>query len=359
MRLEKLEILNYKNIRHKKFCFDKGVSCFVGDNGIGKTSVLDAIYHLCFSKSYNNPISSQNIHHEADFFMLEGEFVRQEKRDTILCSLKKGQKKTLKKNGKPYEKIAEHIGLFPAVMIAPTDRDLILLGSQIRRKFMDGVIAQKDPVYLQNTLQYQKVLTQRNALLKFFAKNQTFDAVYLDAFDMQMIAYGKEIHKKRIAFIKVFDVIFQKVYKEISAEKETIHLKYKSSLSENNFEDILKQQRQKDRILQHTSEGIHKDDLHFTIDDFPIAKYGSQGQQKTYLISLKLAQLQFLKQELGQTPLLLLDDIFDKLDEKRVCQLLEMVNSKDFHQIFITDTHADRTKKLVENLTDSHQMITM
>ncbi|MBS9774842.1 MAG: DNA replication and repair protein RecF, partial [Tenacibaculum sp.] len=252
------------------------------------------------------------------------------------------------RNGKVYEKFSEHIGQLPLVIISPADRDLITEGSDTRRKFIDGVISQQDKSYLQWLISYNKVLAQRNALLKYFAANRTFDALNLKVYDEQLVEYGTKIYNKRKQFLLEFTPIFNKKHQIISGKKERVNLNYKSQLHEIDFENLLKESLEKDKIVQYTSSGIHKDDLSFEIDDFPIKKFGSQGQQKSYLIALKLAQFEFIKKQANVTPILLLDDIFDKLDENRVAQIIDLVNNNEFGQIFITDTHSDRTENVIK-----------
>ncbi len=356
MYLQKISLVNFKNINSQTFDFQEKINCFVGDNGIGKTNILDAIYYLSFAKSYFNPIALQNIRHGEDFFMIEGNYILGERDEKIVCSLKKGQKKILKRNDKAYEKFSEHIGQIPLVIISPADRDLIVEGSETRRKFIDGVISQQDKDYLQSLIQYNKVVSQRNALLKYFAANRTFDALNLKIYDEQLISYGTIIYKKRAAFLERFVPIFNEKYQIISEDKETVNLVYKSQLQTMSFEKLLTQSLEKDKILQYTTVGIHKDDLSFEIGEYPIKKFGSQGQQKSYLIALKLAQFQFIKEQSNVVPILLLDDVFDKLDEHRVSQIINLVNKDEFGQIFITDTHAERTEEVIKKSNKPYQM---
>ncbi|AUC14317.1 DNA recombination protein RecF [Tenacibaculum sp. SZ-18] len=348
MYLQKISLVNFKNIESHTFNFKKKINCFVGNNGIGKTNVLDAIYYLSFSKSYFNPVASQNIRHDQDFFVVEGEYLVNERIEKIICSLKKGQKKVLKRNGKVYDRFSDHIGQFPLVIISPADRDLIIEGSETRRKFIDGVISQQDKLYLKTLISYNKVVSQRNALLKFFAANRTFDELNLSVYNDQLIQFGTEIHEKRKSFLKDFVPIFNQKYQIISNENEIVSLHYKSQLNDISFAQLLKNNLEKDKVLQYTSVGVHKDDLNFEIGSFPIKKFGSQGQQKSYLIALKLAQFEFIKEQSKITPILLLDDIFDKLDENRVAQIVDLVNKDEFGQIFITDTHFERTEAVVK-----------
>jgi DNA replication and repair protein RecF len=356
MNLNTLSLVNYKNFESQVFDFDVKINCFVGANGIGKTNALDAIYHLAFGKSYFNPIALQNINHNAEFFVVDGNFTKNERTEKIIVSLKRGQKKIIKRNGKAYEKFSEHIGFIPLVIISPADRDLIIEGSDTRRKFIDSVISQSDKSYLSELINYNKVLSQRNALLKYFALNNTFNSDTLAIYNEQLHTYGTEIFKKRDAFLKTFIPIFKERYEAISQSKEAIDLEYKSDLFDSELSNLLNKNINKDKALQYTSVGTHKDDLVFLIDGFPIKKFGSQGQQKSFLIALKLAQFDFIKQQSGVSPILLLDDIFDKLDENRVAQIISLVDDEHFGQIFISDTHAERTEEVIKQTHQSYKM---
>ena len=328
----------------------------VGFNGVGKTNVLDSIYHLAFGKSYFNPITSQNIRHGADFFVVEGEFEKQERQENILVSAKKGQKKVIKRNNKPYEKFSEHIGFIPTVIISPADRDLIIEGSETRRKFMDGVISQGDNLYLNSLIDYGKILSQRNSLLKYFGANRAFDRDTLAVYNMQLQELGVVLFEKRQTFLDVFIPIFRKRYATISNEKEQVDIVYKSQLQEKPLSELLEENLQKDMALQYTSVGTHKDDLNFEIEGHPVKKFGSQGQQKSFLIALKLAQFDFIKELNKVSPILLMDDIFDKLDENRVAHIVDLVATNQLGQLFISDTHNERTEKVVRDTKQSYKM---
>lgn len=356
MFLKNLSLINYKNFGSQNFEFDSKINCFVGSNGIGKTNILDAIYHLSFGKSYFNPVGTQNIKHGEDFFVIDGEFEKNERQERIVCSLKRGVKKVIKRNGKTYGRFSDHIGFLPLVIISPADRDLITEGSEARRKFMDSVISQSDKNYLQALIKYNKVLMQRNSLLKYFAVNHTFDTATLSVYNEQLHLYGTDIFNKRVAFLEVFISIFKEQYAAISAGAEAVDLIYDSRLLENGLLTLFENTIEKDRALQYTSVGIHKDDLNFEIGDHPIKKFGSQGQQKSFLIALKLAQFNFIKEQAKTTPILLLDDIFDKLDESRVAQIVALVDDENFGQIFISDTHPDRTENVVKNIHQSYKI---
>ncbi len=348
MFLKKLSIVNYKNISSKDFLFEANINCFVGNNGIGKTNLLDAIYHLGMGKSYFNPSAVQNIRHGEEFYMIEGLFDRNEREEQIVCSIKKGQKKIIKCNGKTYDKIADHVGKYPIVIISPADQDLILDGSEVRRKFLDSVISQTDTSYLDKLMRYNRVLLQRNTILKHFAESQIFDFETLSIYDIQLTELGQHIYEKRKQFMNVFLPIFQYQYQYISEQKESVSLTYESALHQTDLATLLKQNISKDKALQYTSNGIHKDDLLFEIEGFPMKKYGSQGQQKSFLIALKLSQFEIIKKQLKVIPIFLLDDVFDKLDDNRVAKLVSLVTQKHFGQLFITDTHYERTENVVK-----------
>ncbi|WP_372936016.1 DNA replication/repair protein RecF [Seonamhaeicola sp.] len=356
MILKSLSLLNYKNFDGKSFNFNEKINCFVGNNGIGKTNVLDAIYHLSFGKSYFNPVATQNIKHGEDFFVINGEYNKDNKTEKIVVSLKRGQKKIIKRNGKAYEKFSEHIGFLPLVIISPADRNLIIEGSDTRRKFIDSVISQSDKNYLSKLINYNKILAQRNALLKYFALNHTFNADTLEVYNNQLTEYGTLIFEKRKAFLKEFIPIFKERYYAISNGNESVDLVYNSHLFESNLNMLLASALNKDKALQYTSVGIHKDDLHFNIETHPIKKFGSQGQQKSFLIALKLAQFDFIKAQSGVNPILLLDDIFDKLDEQRVAQIIKLVDDENFGQLFISDTHPERTENAVKQAHQSYEI---
>ncbi len=356
MHLDKLSLFYYRNILEANFEFDPKINCFVGKNGVGKTNVLDAIYHLSYGKSYFNPISVQNINHDAEFFVVDGTFVGDDGSENIICSLKRGQKKILKRNAKEYSKLSDHLGFLPLVIISPSDTDLIIEGSETRRKFIDSVISQLDRDYLQKLISYQKILLQRNALLKYFAQNRTFETDTLEIYNAQLSDFGQSIFEKRKSFVESFVKTFDRYQKLISGDAENVSLSYDSQLFDGNLEALLTDNINKDRVLQFTSVGIHKDDLSFTIEGHPIKKFGSQGQQKTFLIALKLAQFDFMKKSCGVKPILLLDDVFDKLDDSRVSKIVKMVNDDDFGQIFISDTHRERTETILRSTNQSYRI---
>lgn len=357
MFLQKLTLNNFKNYQTAELNFSDKVNCFVGDNGAGKTNILDAIYYLSFCKSYFNPVDSQNIKHNLDFFALHGTYFNQENTsDKVSCIQKLNHKKVFKLNGKTYSRLADHIGLIPLVMISPYDRDLINDGSEHRRKYIDGVISQFDKVYLDDLLSYNKTLLQRNILLKQMFENRSFDAVSLEIWDDNLVRYGEKIHERRKKFLDEFNPLFERYYRLLSGGKERVRIEYRSQLYEMNFKELLHSSVGKDRAVKHTTCGVHKDDLVFYIDDFPVKKYGSQGQQKSFVIAIKLAQFEFTRQVKKFKPILLFDDIFDKLDDGRVKQIIELVSENNFGQVFITDTQRNRIERIFKLVSIDHMI---
>ncbi|MEI8086372.1 MAG: DNA replication/repair protein RecF [Paludibacter sp.] len=347
MRLNSLSILNYKNIREADLVFSPKINCFIGNNGMGKTNILDAIYFLSFCKSHSNSIDSQNILHNADFCLIQGKYQVGDATEDIYCGMKPRLKKQFKRNKKEYDRLSEHIGLLPLVLVSPDDSVLISEGSDERRKFVDGVISQFNKTYLNQLLQYNNALKQRNALLKI---ETPIDDSLLDIWEEQMALYGSYIYEQRKMFIDEFIPIFQNFYSYISGGNEQISLTYHSQHEEHDIKARMIETRGRDRILGYSTQGIHKDELEMMLDGYPIKRVGSQGQNKTYLISLKLAQFDFLKRTHGKSPLLLLDDIFDKLDSFRVKQIVELVSGETFGQIFITDTNREHLDLILQQL---------
>ncbi|WP_240623424.1 DNA replication/repair protein RecF [Brumimicrobium aurantiacum] len=344
--LSKLSLINFKNYQQADVSLSPDINCFIGPNGAGKTNILDAIYYLSMCKSYLNPIDSQNILFDENFFVIQSTWNND---DTVYCGVKKGQKKVFKKNKVTYEKLADHIGLFPSVMISPYDRNLILEGSEVRRKWMDGIISQFDRQFLHDLIKYGKVLSQRNALLKNMGSYGFFDQESISVWNEQLIEYGNNIHAARKKIVDDFIPIFQKYYQWLSNNNEEVSLTYRSQLFDSSFEDLLAGATRNDQRKQYTTVGTHKDDFIFTIKGHPIKKFGSQGQQKSYLIALKLAQYEWLLTQLNRKPVLLLDDIFDKLDNGRVERLMQMVSDQDFGQVLITDTDKERIDTIFKN----------
>ncbi|MDX2301852.1 MAG: DNA replication and repair protein RecF [Microscillaceae bacterium] len=345
--LRNIALANFKNYESLNLDFCPEINCLVGDNGSGKTNLLDAIYYLSLSKSAFNSIDTQNIKHKETYFTIQGEFDLDEIFQ-VFCGVQKGQKKILKLNKKIYEKISEHIGRFPVVMIAPHDTDLISEGSEARRKYFDSLIAQVDPAYLHQLMHYAQVLRQRNSLLKQFQERNFQDEDLLSTYDLPLLRLGRKIYQRRVAFIRDFLPYFQEKYKIISDHQEVVAINYSSQLDQEDFEKIFRQGRQKDILLQRSNFGIHKDDYLFYIEDYLLKREGSQGQQKSFLISLKLAHFQYISRLKNFKAILLLDDIFDKLDDKRIQRLIQMIADNTFGQIFITDARPERSRQFLE-----------
>lgn len=361
MIVRKLSLINFKNHSEKSFEFSPQINCFVGNNGVGKTNVLDALHYLSVGKSFLGNSDLLNIKNEdhSDFFSIESEIRNEEKDDIIKILQPKESKKIIRKNDKTYERIADHIGYLPSVMISPYDSNLISDSGESRRRFLDAMISQTDHDYLFNLIQYQKTLQQRNALLKYFAKNRTFDKDSLEIYNDPISNFGTAIFEKRKAFVEQLNPVIQHFYSIISGGKEQISVDYESHLTENDFNQLLAENLDKDRVLTYTSKGIHKDDLLFGMNGNPLKKFGSQGQQKSFLISLKLAQIKRIKELTGKNPIVLLDDIFDKLDDNRVSQLISLINQEKFGQMFITDTHRERTESVVKRINEESRIFEM
>lgn len=348
MQIDQLILTNFKNYEKEKFHFSPRVNCLVGRNGMGKTNLLDAIYYLCMGKSYFIPNDRHLALHGTDFFRLEGHFLREEKSERIVAKVLPGKQKELERNAVAYHKLSEHVGLLPIVIIIPDDTLLATEGSEERRRFLDNTICQLDPLYLRRLIQYQKVLRQRNAALKQMADAGRFQESLLEVYDRQLQEPGQYIHEKRRDFTDTFNPILAEVYRLISGGAETARCRYRSALEkEPDLSALLRQNREKDRVLQRTAQGLHRDDLVFYLDDHPLKNFASQGQLKSYILALKLAQYELIRQQKNQRPLLLLDDIFDKLDQHRVEQLLSLLMEGDFGQIFITDTDEKRVSSML------------
>ena len=350
MYLQQLSVINFKNYAESELKFSEGVNVFTGNNGAGKTNLLDAIHYLSLCKSYFNPIDSQQIKQGEEFFIITGNFNKNDSAEAVACSVKRNQKKQFKRNKKDYQRLADHIGLFPLVMVSPYDISIIIEGSEERRKFIDNVISQTDNSYLDELIIYNKVLVNRNALLKQIADTGRYDPHLMDVLDEQLTLSGNRIFEKRKAFMESFTEIFNRHYTWLSDDAERVELSYESQLLSDDFTALLKRGIEKDRVLERTTFGIHKDDLLFSIHNMPMKKFGSQGQQKSFLIALKLAQYSFLYQQNGFKPILLLDDIFDKLDDLRITKLMQMISNHDFGQVFITDTTTARVKKVFDEI---------
>ncbi len=350
LHLEKLFLTDFKNYEEGNFVFCENVNCIVGENGSGKTNLLDAVYFLALSKSAFHNQDGLSIRHDADFFIIDGTFVNQKKAAQITCSLQRGQRKILMSDKKSYERISEHIGRFPVVLMAPDDTDIVREGSEERRRFFDGVLSQLDQHYLNDLLQYNKILNQRNSLLKIFYERSYFDAELLETYDEPLVEYAERIFIKRTTFLKDYLPLVRHYYAFLGESREQMDIIYESEVLDAGFAAEFRQNRQRDLQAQRTTRGIHKDDFTFEMNGMALRKFGSQGQQKSFVIALRLAQFQLLFNEKQIKPILLLDDIFDKLDDRRIAKLIEMMNSEVFGQVFLTDARPERTSTLLANL---------
>tara|TARA_A100001011_G_scaffold183830_1_gene192667 strand:+ start:977 stop:2056 length:1080 start_codon:yes stop_codon:yes gene_type:complete len=356
MFLKNLLLNNYKNFSEIKFNFDSKIICFTGMNGVGKTNIVDAIYHLSYTKSYFNSIQADNIKHDQEYMSISGVYEEDNKEEKIVLSLKRNEKKVLIKNGKKYKKFIDHIGLIPAVIISPVDRNLITDGSDIRRKFVDGIISQSNKDFLFNLIEYNRTLKQRNKALKLFFNDKKKLISTLEIYNFKLSKLGLNIYKKRNDFLKEFIPIFKNRYFELSSNKEQVDIDYKSDLSsKEEFSKILINSLENDLRYKYTTRGIHKDDLLFLKDKNSVKKFASQGQQKSFLIALKLAQFDYLSKG-NKKPILLLDDIFDKLDDIRVEQIIKLVNDDHFNQIFVTDTNKERSESIIKKVNKSYKI---
>jgi DNA replication and repair protein RecF len=353
MIIDSISILNFKNIEEADLTFSPKLNCLCGNNGMGKTNLLDALFYLSFTKSRTNLLDSQIIRHGQEFCVLHGHYRNDDTVEDIYCGIKLKHRKIFKRNKKEYERLSEHIGLLPAVMVSPADTDLIHGGSDERRKFTDMVISQYDREYLKTLIDYNKTVQQRNALLRDTATPP--DGSLLDIFDSRIIAGGTAIHRKRCEFIAALLPVFQNYYRKICDDDAPVNLHYESQFHDD-AASLLAARRQKDRLLGYTSVGVHKDDLLLMMDGHLIRKTGSQGQNKTCLIALKLAQFGFLAQKGNSVPILLLDDIFDKLDARRVEQIIALVAETEFGQIFITDTNRKHLDEILAGMNYNYKL---
>jgi len=356
MHLKSLSLVNFKNYEQVNIALSEKINCFVGENGVGKTNILDAVHYLSLCKSNLNPVDSQNVRYDQDFCVVQGIFERLGKEENIYCGIRKQKKKQFKRNQKEYQKLSEHIGLIPLVMISPADSILINGASEERRKFMNGVIAQYSRVYLDNLIQYNRALTQRNRLLRDFAVSRSFDLEMLEVWDEQLIRYGKPIFEARRRFVDELLPVFNAFHTHVSGMRETVTLTYLSQLNDSDFGEGIKASHEKDRIIQYSTFGIHKDDLGMVLGEHSLKKSGSQGQQKTFLVALKLAEFEFIHKLTKIPPILLLDDIFDKFDARRVKQIISLVADNQFGQIFITDTNEQRLLGILEEIPADHRV---
>lgn len=367
MKLEHLSIVNYKNIREADLDFSDGVNCLVGKNGMGKTNLLDAVYYLSFCKAFNGVTDSQVITQGEEFFMLSGRYELGGQAEEVRSGYKLRSKKSFKRGGKEYQRLSDHIGLLPIVMLTPADSVLLQGGSEERRKFMDMVISQFNKPYLNALIRYNQALQQRNSLLKMATMPPTslaqmggsgaVDPLVFQACEEQMDFYGQQIYAARRQFVDDFEPVFQEFYSQISLDRERVSLTYTSHFAEGqSLVSLLSAVRNRDLALGYTTRGAHKDDLQFMLGSQAMKQLGSQGQNKTFLVGLKLAQFDFLRRMGHTTPILLLDDIFDRLDGDRVEQIIRLVAGNRFGQIFITDTNREYLDRIIERCTERYKL---
>lgn len=356
-QLKELHIQNFKNVKSAHLLFDSKYVFFIGDNGVGKTNLLDSIYYLSLGRSFFNVIENQNVNHDETFFNLKGVFSKEKKLDTIFCAYLRNQRKNIKKNGTPYEKFSAHLGQYPVVMVTPYDIDLIIGGNEERRRFVDIISAQVDRSYFEHLSKYNHSLKQRNAQLKMMNDRNQSENSLISVYDELLDYHGHELFNYRKQFFINFHEHFNKFYSSVSADKETVEIVYKSQLANGQLLKQLKDGFKRDLILQRTNYGIHKDEIDFLINNYPLKKYGSQGQQKSFLMALKLSQFQVILDKKEIPPILLLDDIFDRLDESRVSNLLDIIAKGPFGQVFITDTSEERIENIFGRINISGQVI--
>lgn len=355
MHLRKLTLVNFKNIAQEEILPGEGINCFVGNNGAGKTNIIDAFYYLSMCKSSLPTTDGQNLRHGAEFFVLEGSYVSdREKGETVSCSYSRKGGKILKHNGKEYERLADHIGRIPVVIVSPADTALISDAAEERRRYLNGFISQLDRSYLAAVMRYNAVLGERNKLLKVSS-----DEDMLSIYDRQLSEHARTVHALRSRYVERLQPLVAAFYRTLSEDREQVLLEYRSELNDTPLETILLRNRQRDLINQYTTSGIHRDDLILKIGGYPLRKYGSQGQQKSFLIALKLAQYTIVAEECDERPILLLDDLFDKLDAGRVAQLLRLVSQPDFGQIVITDCNPTRLKRILDQAGAPYQLFTV
>jgi DNA replication and repair protein RecF len=345
MKLKSLSLLNYRVAERQDWRFDADVVSITGANGTGKTNILDAIHYMCLTRSYFNQQDQQLVRFGEDFFNLQAQIVEEETANQLFCAWQQG-KKVLRKNGVVYDRLADHIGLFPVVMIAPTDLDLIYEGSEVRRRFADMLLSQTDREYLLALMRYNKILQQKQALLRQYKQDGRVDVTLLDVLDMQLLPLNVALYSKRLAWLDQYNPLFEALYRSISGDKEQVGIRYESAFNGTEPAKAMQQAGRDDLASGRCSVGIHRDDLQFTLNGHPVKRFGSQGQQKSFLISLKLAQSIFLSEMTGKKPFLLLDDIFEKLDGQRVSSLLRLVQEERFGQIFLTDTDKKRVEAI-------------
>lgn len=349
MFLQELKLFNFKNYGEANLRFDHPLNCFLGKNGSGKTNLLDAMHYLSFTKSALNPSDSQNVRLGESQFIIKGTFTIQERLKEVVCSYQQGMKKVVREDGQDYVKFSDHVGKYPLVLIAPQDIELIWDGSEVRRKFFDSLLSQIDHAYLEDLIVYTTFLKQRNSALKLFAERGGVDHDLLATYHQKMIPAAQSIFSKRRAFLKEFVPLFQQHYQNLAdSNDELMSIQYRSDLEGNDFEELLAKNLQRDIALQRSSTGPHRDDFLFLLNSNEVKRFGSQGQQKSFLIALKLAEFQCIAERKKFKPLLLLDDIFDKLDDHRIRKIMRFVAEGMFGQLFITDARPGRCLELIK-----------
>ncbi len=356
VHLQTLQLTHFKNYTRQALELSPRLNCFVGLNGMGKTNALDAVYFLCLLRSHRGLPDKNLVQQDADFFRLEGRFEHAGEQRKIVVKYAAGQRKEVEQNGSPFTRLSDYIGQFPAVMIAPEDIALVQDGSEERRRFLDATLAQISTEYLDQLLRYNQLLKQRNALLKAFAEHRRFDPTLLESIDQQMPETVACIDRQRRNFATAFTPVFQELYRAIAGENEPVAISLETRPADTDFAETLRQNLEKDRAQERTSEGPHRDDLSLHLRDQPVKKYASQGQLKSFLLALRLAQYELLRREKGVAPLLLLDDIFDKLDEQRVRQLMVLLHERQFGQTYITDTQRSRLEPVLEYYSGAYRM---
>lgn len=356
MNLKNIHLLNFKSHNNSKWEFVNNVNCFVGDNGVGKTNILDAIHYLSLTKSYFSSSDVDNINFNSDYFTIKGTFKKEDTFSNIVCNFKQGSNKMLMNNNKKYKRLSDHIGNFPVIFISPTDINLINQGSDIRRRYIDKGVSQFNDSYLKDIIYYNKLLKQRNAFLKNYRITNFLDDISLESINESISKKNKVIYNQRKEYINNLIPIFQKHYSNISRNEEQVDIQYKSHLNNGDFLQLLNSNLAKDKETGFTNIGIHKDDLIFNLNGYPIKKHGSQGQQKSFLIALKLSQFEFIKTHKNLEPIILLDDIFDKLDNHRINHLISLIKKRVFNQVFITDTNKERSEKVLERINTKYSI---
>jgi DNA replication and repair protein RecF len=358
LHLQQLILTNFRNYTYQILEFSPGLNLVTGLNGMGKTNLLDAIYYLCMGKSYLTANDRQVVRQDEPYFRLEGQFLKGNQREKFVAKVIPGKEKTLEHSAIAYDKIADHVGALPVVFLAPDDTSLAMDGSEERRRFLDNTLCQLDRVYLENLVRYNRVLSNRNALLKQFSEKNDFNPTLLEAYNQQLLEPAALVLAKRTAFVQEFQPVFNLFYQTICSGVESVDCQYKSQLLHQDFASLLEINVERDRILQRTTTGIHKDDLEFELDGKLLKRFASQGQLKSFVLAMKLAQFECLRQHKQEIPLLLLDDLFDKLDDLRIASLIKLLSGSEFGQLFISDAHPERADAIAKHYQgDSRRIV--